>query len=131
MSQIFLSYSSQDERTASAIHDELRRDYGLNVWWDGNVPPGNDWLRRVSRALNRCDGMIVLVSPASMTSDLVKREVEHALTSDRFQDRLFPLIIRPTKQVPGYFSLMPVFDATENRKRGLKSVAKAIIASER
>jgi hypothetical protein len=120
----------QDERTASAIHAELRRDYGLNVWWDRDVPPGNDWLRQVSRALNRCDGMIVLVSPASMTSELVKREVEHALTSERFQDRLFPLIIRPTKHVPGYFSLMTVFDATENRKRGLKSVARAIIASE-
>jgi TIR domain len=129
--QIFLSYSPQDERTASAIRAELRRDYGLNVWWDGDVPPGNDWLRQVSLALNRCDGMIVLVSPASMTSDLVKREVEHALTSEQFQDRLFPLVIRPTKHVPGYFSLMTVFNATENRKRGLKSVAKAIIASER
>ena len=131
MSQIFLSYSPQDERTASAIHTELRRDYGLDVWWDGEVPRGSDWLRQVSRALNRSDGMIILVSPASMTSDLVKREVEHALTSDRFQDRLFPLIITPTEQVPGYFSLVHVFDATKNRKRGLKSVAKAIIASER
>jgi hypothetical protein len=74
--------------------------------------------------------MIVLVSPAAITSDLVKREVEHALTSDRFQDRLFPLIIRPTKHVPGCFSLTHVFDATENRKRGLKGVAKAIIASD-
>jgi hypothetical protein len=36
-----------------------------------------------------------------------------------------------TRHVPGYFSLMTVFNATENRKRGLKSVAKAIIASER
>ena len=131
MSQIFLSYSPQDERTASAIHTELRRRYGLNVWWDGDVPPGSDWLHHVARALNRCDGMIVLVSPAAMTSDLVKREVEHALTCDRFQDRLFPVIIRPTKRVPGYFLLVHVFDATKNRTRGLKSVAKAIIASAR
>jgi hypothetical protein len=130
VSQIFLSYSPQDERAASTICAELRRDHGLDVWWDGEVPRGNDWMRQVSRALNRCDGMIVLVSPAAMTSDLVKREVEHALTSDRFQDRLFPLIIRPTKHVPGCFSLTHVFDATENRKRGLKGVAKAIIASD-
>lgn len=82
--QIFLSYSPQDERTASSIRAELRRDYGLNVSWDGDVPPGNDWLRQVSLALNRCDGMIALVSPAAMTSDLVKREVEHALASEQF-----------------------------------------------
>jgi hypothetical protein len=75
--------------------------------------------------------MIVLVSPSAMTSDLVKREVKHALTRERFQDRLFPLIITPTRQVPGYLSLVHVLDATKNRKRGLKSVAKAIIASER
>jgi hypothetical protein len=46
----------------------------LNVWWDGDVPPENNWLREVSQALNRCDGMTVLVSPASMTSDLVTTE---------------------------------------------------------
>jgi hypothetical protein len=99
VSQIFLSYSQQDERTAGAIHTELRARCGLDVWWEGNVPPGSDWRHQVARALNRCDGMIVLVSPAAMTSDLVKREVEHALTCDRFQDRLFPVIIRPTKHV--------------------------------
>jgi hypothetical protein len=131
VSQVFLSYSPQDERTAAAIHTELCQRYGLDVWWDGEVPRGSDWLGQVSRALNRCEGMIVLVSPAAMTSDLVKREVEHALTSDRFEDRLFPVIIRPTKRVPGYFSLVHVFDITRNRTRGLKSVAKAIVASAR
>ena len=69
-------------------------------------PPGEQLAGRQSEpALNRCDADPV--SPAAMTSDLVKREVEHALTSDRFQDRLFPVMIRPTKRVPGYFSLVP------------------------
>ena len=52
MSQIFMSSSAQDAGTASAIHADLRRGYGLNVWWDGDVPPGNGFgLARLSLAL--------------------------------------------------------------------------------
>jgi hypothetical protein len=119
-----------DERDAGNIRDELRR-YGLDVWWDAELPPGKKWAREVSRALERSDAMIVLVSPQAMASDLVRRELEYAITNVNFQSRLFPVIIRPTTALPGYFALLPLFDVTEDRTRGLKKVARAISARDR
>lgn len=130
MSQVFLSYSLQDEREAAEIRGELLR-HGLNVWWDAEIPPGKTWAFEVGRALERSDSMVVLVSPQAMGSDLVRRELEHAISHENFRNRVFPVIIRQTAEVPGYFRLLPLFDVTKNRKRGLKHIAKAIKTSQR
>jgi hypothetical protein len=44
--------------------------------------------------------MIVLVSPAAAQSDQLAREIEYALTSKRFRNRLIPVIVKPTKKLP-------------------------------
>ena len=129
MSQVFLCYSLQDEREAAVIREELCR-CGLNVWWDAELSPRKRWAYEVSRALDECDTMIVLVSPHSMASDLVKRELDQAISSQNFEDRVFPVVIKPTSDVPGYFRFLPVFDVTKNRRRGLKRVAEAIKTSK-
>lgn len=128
MSQVFLTYSLQDEKKAAGIRDELCR-HGLNVWWDAELPPGAKWAHEVGRALDQSEGMIALVSPHAMASDLVRRELDHAICHENFRDRIFPVIIEPTANVPGYFSLLKVFDITKNRSQGLKSVAQAIKAA--
>src|SRR5260370_31998607 len=129
MSQVFLTSWWHADREAAVIRNELCR-HGLNVWWDGELPPGKKWAREVGRALDRSDSMIVLVSPEAMASDLVKRELEHAITNENFRDRLFPVIIEPTPHVPAYFSMLPVFDVTKDRSRGLNTLAKAIPTSK-
>jgi hypothetical protein len=129
VSQVFLSYCLRDDREAAVIRNELRQ-CGLNVWWDGELPPGKKWAKEVGRALDQSDSMVVLVSPQAMASDLVKRELEHAITNENYCHRLFPVIIEPTAQVPAYFSLLPVFDITKNRGRGLKKLVKAIHKSK-
>ena len=125
MSQVFLCYSLQDERDAATIRDELL-ERGLNVWWEAEVPTSKNWACRVARALEKSDSMIVLVSPEAMASDLVKRELQHALRSRQLRDRLFPVMIRPTYVVPWCFRKLPMFDLTKNRTRGLGTVVKAI-----
>ena len=129
MSQVFLAYSQQDEREAAEIRNELA-NFGLDVWWDAELPPGKSWAHEVSKALDRSDSMIALVSPRSMASDLVRRELDHAITHDNFCRRVFPVIIAHTPAVPAYFSLLEVFDITKNRTQGLRDVVKAIKAAE-
>jgi hypothetical protein len=127
--QVFLTYSLKDEREAAAIRRELLR-HGLVVWWDAELPPGKRWAHELSRALDSSDSMIVLVSPNAMASDLVKRELEHAISHENYRNRVFPVIIKPTPAVPGYFSLLPVFDVTKDRVRGLRTIAQTIKAAE-
>lgn len=125
MGQVFLSYSLRDEREAALFRQELRRR-GLNVWWDAELPPGKRWAYEVDRALERSDSMVVLVSPHAMTSDLVRRELQHAISNANFRRRLFPVIIKATSEVPWYFHMLPLFDITKNRAPGLRRLVKAI-----
>src|ERR1700752_3348661 len=125
--QVFLTYSLGDEREAAGIREELCR-LGLDGWWDAELPPGTNWAREIGRALDRSDSMVVLVSPRAMASDLVARELDHAISHENFRDRIFPVIIEPTLSLPGYFSFLQVFDVTRNRARELTNVAKAIQA---
>ena len=132
MSLVFLSYSLQDEREAAIIRDELRK-HGLDVWWDAELPVGKNWAAELGRALEKSDSMVVLVSPSAMASDLVRRELDHAISHESFRDRLFPVIIKqtPVADLPGYFSLLPVFDATRDRTTALKQVADAVRPKKR
>jgi hypothetical protein len=61
-----------------------------------------------------------------MASDLVKRQLDHAITNRNFAWRVFPLMIRPTSKLPGYFSMMRIFDATTNRARRIKKLVDAL-----
>src|SRR5712691_3715600 len=126
MGQVFLTYSLKDERAAARIRKELQ-EYGLDVWWDGELSVNQKWAFQVGRALERSDSMIVLVTPRTVHSDLVQRELEHAITHENFAQRVFPLIIEPTEELPGYCWRLPIFDATKDRAKGLKRVARAIL----
>ena len=125
--QVFLCYSPSNEDEASEIREELSHR-GLNVWWDGDLPAGSNWAEEVGRALSECDSMIVLVSPDAMASDVVKRELDHAVASEQYRKRVFPVFIHPTYAVPWYFRRLRRFDLTKNLDQGLSEVAATIMA---
>jgi hypothetical protein len=130
MGKVFLSYSLHDEREAAVIRDALS-ERGLDVWWDAELPVGKNWAAEVARALDKSDSMVVLVSPTAMKSDLVKRELEHALSSENFRNRIFPVLIKetPPSELPGFFTLMQMFDLTREHGKRVKAVADAIKAA--
>jgi hypothetical protein len=132
MRRVFLSYSIGDEREAAVIRDELRQN-GLDVWWDAELPVGSNWAMEIGRALQKSDSMVVLVSPGALASDLVSREIQHALSSENFRNRVFPVFIKDTPQekLPGYFELLPKFDLTKSRTKGLREVVAAIKGSSK
>jgi hypothetical protein len=44
--------------------------------------------------------MVVLLSPAALTSAFVQREIEYALGDERFKGRLVPVVVRSVKEIP-------------------------------
>ena len=54
----------------------------------------------VGKALEKAGAMVVLLSPAAASSDSVKREIDYAITSRRFRERLIPVLVKRTAGFP-------------------------------
>ena len=67
MSDIFISYSSQDRETAGLLADALVQ-FGWSVWRDRDIAPGEEWSRVMEKALTSSRCVIVLWSSASVDS---------------------------------------------------------------
>jgi hypothetical protein len=97
---IFVSYSQKDEKWAREFIHHLSQE-GIDVWdAESELSPGDNWNLEVGKALERANAMIVLLSPASARSENLRKEIEYALGSRKFQDRLIPVIVKPTHQIP-------------------------------
>lgn len=93
MSQIFVSYSSQDAAVVRRLADILRQD-GNSVFTDEDIPGGDLWRRRISEAIGKANVFVLMLSPKSIASDEVRRELD--LAADKKKQILPVLIERVT-----------------------------------
>jgi hypothetical protein len=97
---VFISYTSEDSKWAEELVSNLERN-GLDVWYaSSHLLPGDNWSLEVGKALERAKAMVILLSPAAAESENLRRELEYALTSEKFRNRLIPVIVKPTRKVP-------------------------------
>jgi hypothetical protein len=129
--KIFVSYSHEDHAIVEALTAQLRA-VGVQVWADRDVSPGENLALAIGKALEQSDAMIVLVSPQSMASLWVQRELEYALTSPRFKGRLIVVEIKPTKHLPWIlrkFRAIRFYESPAKAKRSIvnrvRNLAKA------
>jgi hypothetical protein len=90
--EVFLSHSSSDRQFASELAAEMRR-HGIPVWYSQtNILGAQQWLDEIGAALQRCDWFAVVLSPQSVESIWVKRELSYALVKNQ---RIVPIIYQP------------------------------------
>jgi hypothetical protein len=124
--QVFLSYARSDEAFAKALSSQLTRR-GLSVWSpDEEVLPGDNVWLRIGEALRKSKAMIVLVSPDSMRSENVRREIEYALGQPNYEGRLFPVQVRPTNDIPWVLRQFKTFDAKQSAAKVSESIVNAL-----
>jgi hypothetical protein len=73
MSEIFISYASEDRPRAKIIAEALEHQ-GYSVWWDVVIPPGKTFDEVIKEELYSTKCIIVLWSWKSVLSDWVKEE---------------------------------------------------------
>jgi hypothetical protein len=98
--RIFISHAQQDADLAKELSRNLEAQ-GFEVFDPAvEVFPGDDWYQVIGEGLAASQAMVVLISPESARSDAVQGEIEYALGSKRFEGRLIPVEVEPTKDVP-------------------------------
>jgi hypothetical protein len=83
MTELFISYSRRDTEFVQKLVADLQR-HGHHVWLDTTSIPGDaTWTRAIEAGITRADAVLVVVSPDSMASEWVEREIHFALSKKK------------------------------------------------
>jgi hypothetical protein len=91
MASVYLSYSHMDSEFARKLTADLRTA-GVRVWVDeSELKIGDAFVEKMQKGIDEADYLAVLISPNSVNSTWVRRELELALT--RPDLKVLPLLI--------------------------------------
>jgi hypothetical protein len=96
---VFISHSRRDTAYAEALRDALKARK-INVWFDSDIQPGDDWQESLGRALEESSAVSVLLTPESTGSLWMAAELGAALALDK---DLIPIVDRDLEpsSIPG------------------------------
>jgi hypothetical protein len=87
---IFISHASSNLKEAISIKKHLN-DLGFEVWMAAeDIQPGVNFAEEITKSINNSDAVVVLLSPESIASPHVKREVNLTIDTKKF---LIPVLL--------------------------------------
>jgi tetratricopeptide (TPR) repeat protein len=118
----FFSYARDDSEVVLKLATELRA-VGARLWLDQlDILAGQRWDRAVEDALVTCQGMIAVLSPASVVSQNVMDEVSYALEEGKL---VVPILLRPCA-IPFRLRRVQYVDLTANYETGFSHLLRAL-----
>jgi cellulose biosynthesis protein BcsQ len=92
--RIFISHDHQDQKFVEKMIQPFFNDHGIRTWYDRqNIMGGTQWKDAIVEGLNSSDWFAVVLSPRSVQSEWVRREVEWAM--DTKPGRVLPILMEP------------------------------------
>ena len=92
--EVFISYSSQDQDRVVKIADKLR-SAGVSIWVDeSGIGAATLWSKEIAGAIKSCRVLVLMVTPNSVTSKNVVKEVSLAAEQNK---QILPVILEPTE----------------------------------
>ena len=90
--ELFLSHATTDRPFVDRVVATLRT-HAIPVWYSvTNLVGAQEWHDEIGQALDRCDWFGVVLSPASLESKWVQRELHYVLTEDRYVGKIVPVL---------------------------------------
>ncbi|MCZ6672424.1 MAG: toll/interleukin-1 receptor domain-containing protein, partial [Verrucomicrobia bacterium] len=126
--RFFVSYARADEEFVLKLDQDLRAA-GVNLWLDQlDIDPGKHWDRAIEEALKTCQGMLVVLSPASVESKNVLDEMSYALGEEK---KIIPVLYLKC-DIPWRLGRLQFVDFTGSYDTGftqlLRFIRKAVLA---
>jgi WD40 repeat protein len=115
MTQVFVSYAEPDKATMQKICNSLRRE-SLTVWTNKtDIQTGEDFQSAIDRGIEQTDNLVYLLSPDSVKSEYVRKELEYAVSLNK---RIIPVLVRETSadEIPKALQGVQYIDLTDNVK---------------
>jgi TIR domain len=111
--EVFLSHTNQDRGFVDSLAEVMRR-HGLPVWYSQtNILGAQQWHDEIGAALRRCDWFLVVLSPQSVESTWVKREVMYAFEHDRYDNKIVSVIYQSCDYEEKLSWILPQFQMVD------------------
>ncbi|MBN1991058.1 MAG: TIR domain-containing protein [Anaerolineae bacterium] len=123
MSSIFLSHNRKDKPFVRKLSERLRA-HGIRTWVDeAEMRLGDSLLSKIETAIRECEYLGVVLSPHSVASKWVRREVNIALHEEIHGNRVkvLPLLYQPC-DIPGFLADKMYADFTRDFAEGFEAL---------
>ncbi|MCK6579491.1 MAG: toll/interleukin-1 receptor domain-containing protein [Anaerolineae bacterium] len=104
--ELFISYSRKDKDRVYPLVARLQRHF--RAWIDKSMTGGESFPSHLAGRIATCAGMIVFLSPESVESDWVRREIDTAQAANR---PVIPYLLTPCTPPPALLSVNYIPDA--------------------
>lgn len=95
--EVFLSHANKDRDFVVRLAHMLK-NHKVHYWYSAaHIAGAKQWHDEIGRALRRCDWFLIVLTPNSVRSQWVKRELLFALNEGRYNERIIPVLRKPCK----------------------------------
>ena len=94
---VFISYAHKDSEKVFPIIEQLHNK-GYRVWYDEGIDPGSEWPEEIALHIKNATVIILFVSPNSMDSHNVRREVTFSIDLRKL---MLSVYLQPTEMSAG------------------------------
>jgi hypothetical protein len=128
--KIFVSYVEEDGDVAHEIAKHLEA-HGYSSWYyERDCPAGADYFEETFKAISDCEAMAIIISPRSLPSDQITREIVRAVEANK---ATLPLLLDLTHDEyahrrPGWKQAMAAANATRLRAKEIPGIIPALVA---
>ena len=125
--RVYISHSTDDRELLGEVVKHLEAE-GFDVFRDDqDIEPGENWAAKVAKAIESSQAMVVLLTENAAKSPWVQHDVQYALTSPRFKNRLITLLVDKSAKIPWILKELPVIpvkrkDVSEAAKRAAEEL---------
>ncbi|MCZ2127812.1 MAG: TIR domain-containing protein [Anaerolineales bacterium] len=127
MKTVFISYSSKDREFVHKLALDLR-EMGVGIWFDQwEIKTGDSIIDKISSGLSENDFLAVVLTPNSVASEWVKRELNSALSKEIYERKVNVLpILYKDCIIPVLLRDKQYANFTKSYDNGLKELLAAI-----
>lgn len=124
--QIFISYSHRDRAFVKKLADDLKKK-GFSVWWDEwEINVGDSIVQKIEEGIKTSAFLAVVLSPDSVKSSWVRREVGSATMRQLSEKRsitVLPILVAQC-EIPVLLGEIKYADFRSDYKSGLKDLLR-------
>ena len=96
--ELFYSYAHEDERHLNQLQKHLNVlviDRLMSAWYDRDIPPGDEWDRKIDERIRSADIILLIVSPSFLASEYIReKKLKIALERrEAGEARVIPVIL--------------------------------------